>query len=143
MNTPSRLELIRKATAEAVAKDRERRGMLAAEATRSPQPGDVYLLPGPSSIDLHWVILTAYPETDLLFAVPADGHRLVGLTDVEVNASQALGPLVLRCGHGLWVHRDEFRPGLRVGVLEKVYVRHGLDKLAQVTGGGLRGTASQ
>jgi hypothetical protein len=143
MNTTSRLEQIRKATAEAVAADRERRAALAAESSPPPRPGDVYLLPGPSAIDLRWVVLAAHPEMELLFAVPADGHPLVGLTDVEVDAAQRAGPLVLRCGHGLWVHGEEFRPELRVGALEEQYVRRGLDKLAQMTGGGLRGPASQ
>jgi hypothetical protein len=143
MNDPSRLEQLRKATAEAVEKYSARRAGLASDAARPPRPGDVYLLPGPSPIDLRWAVLGIHPDKDLLFAVPADGHPLVGLTDVELAASGECGPLVLRCGHGLWVHREEFRPDHRVGVLEERYVRRALDKLGQMAAGNLRGPASQ
>jgi hypothetical protein len=143
MDNASRLEQIRKATAEAVARYTAKRQALAAEAAGPPRPGDVYLLPGPSEIDLHWVVLGTHPDQDLRFAVPADGHPLVGLTDVAVSASERCGPLVLRCGHGLWIHGEEFRPDLRVGVLEERHVRRALDKLGQMTAGNLRGPASQ
>jgi hypothetical protein len=143
MKDVSRLEEVRKATAEAVAKYRAKREALAAKAARPPRPGDVYLLPGSSIIDLRWVVLTAPPDKDLLFAVPADGHPLVGLTDVEVSAESAGGPLVLRCGHGLWVHREEFRSESRVDTLDPQHVHQALDKLGQVAGGSLRGPASQ
>lgn len=143
MDHASRLESIRKATAEAVQKYTAQRAARAAEGARPPQPGDVYLFPGPSPVDLHWVALGAHPDKDLLFAVPADGHPFVGLTDVEVPPSERCGLLVLRCGHGLWIHREEFRPDLRVGVIEERYVRRALDKLGQMAAGKLRGLASQ
>jgi hypothetical protein len=143
MDNASRLEQIRKATAEAVARYTAKRQALAAEAAGPPRPGDVYLFPGPSSIDLHWVVLGTHPDKDLRFAVPADGHPLVGLTDVAVAASERCGALVLRCGHGLWIHSEEFRPDLRVGVLEERHVRRALDKLGQITAGNLQGPASQ
>jgi hypothetical protein len=143
MITNSRLEQVRQATAAALAKYRAKRAALAADATRPPQPGDLYLLPGSSSIDLRWVVLAAPLDKELLFAVPADGHPLVGLTDVEVSAEPAAGPLVLRCGHGLWVHRDEFRPESRLGTLEARYVSRALDKVGQIAGGHVRGPASQ
>jgi hypothetical protein len=143
MNDTTRLEQIRKASAEAVEKYRSRHAVLATDAARPSRPGDLYLLPGPSTIDLRWVVLGIHPDKDLLYAVPADGHPLVGLTDVEVSAEAAGGPLVLRCGHGLWIHRDEFRPESRLGTLDGRYVSRALDKLGQMAGGKLRGPASQ
>ncbi|MCI0458188.1 MAG: hypothetical protein L0Z62_14585 [Gemmataceae bacterium] len=143
MNRATRLEQIRKATVEAVEKYRAQRAVLAADTARPVRPGDVYLFPGPSAIDLRWVVLGAHPDKDLLFAVPADGHPLVGLTDVEVSAEDLGGPLALRCGHGLWIHRDEFRAGSRLGALGGQHVSRAMDKLGQMAGGKLHGPASQ
>jgi hypothetical protein len=143
MDQNSRLEQIRRATAEAVEAYTAKRAALASDTGPTPRPGDVYLMPGPSPIDLHWVVLGTHPDKDLLFAVPGDGHPLVGLTDVEVAGSERPGPLVLRCGHGLWIHREEFRPDFRVGVIEEKHLRRALDKLGQIAAGNLRGSASQ
>ena len=142
MKNRERLEQIRRATAEAVETYRVRQAATAAAAGRPPAPGDVYLFPGPAALDLSWVVVAGPEEDGLLFAVPADGHPLAGLSDVVVDSSAA-GPLVLRCGHGLWVHPDALRPEWRVGTLEERHVRRAGRKLAQVAAGTLEGTAAQ
>jgi hypothetical protein len=142
MTNRERLEQIRRATAAAVEAYRARQPAVAAGAGRPPRPGDVYLFPGPAAIDLSWVVLAGPDEDGLVFAVPGDGHPLAGLSDVVVESS-ASGPLVLRCGHGLWVLADELRPGWRVGTLEESHVARAARKLAQVAAGKLEGTAAQ
>jgi hypothetical protein len=143
MSNISRFEQIRKATAEAIEKYRKLRTMLESQATRPPRPGDIYLFPAPAAIDVSWVVAIDQPEKELVFAVPADGHPLAGLTDVELSATAPMGPLVVRCGHGLWIHREEFRPELRVDILDERSLHRIQDKLAEIASGKVEGTASQ
>jgi hypothetical protein len=141
------LEEIRKATAEAVERYRATQAQVAAEesaGSRPPQPGDLYLFPGwAAAIDQSWAIIAGPCAQGLLFAVPADGHPLAGLTDVVVAETAACGPLVLRCGHGLWIHPNDLPPGGRVGILDDRHVRRAARKMAQIAAGKLEGTASQ
>jgi hypothetical protein len=143
MKNISRLEEIRKATMEAVERYRVRREAMAGDSSRPAAPGDMYLFPGPFGVDLVWVIVGVHPEQPLLFAVPGDGHPLVGLTDVEVARSRSYDPLALRCGYGLWIHRDEFRSDWRIAAIEERYVRRAQDKLGQIGAGKIEGSASQ
>lgn len=143
MRNLSRLEEIRQATAAAVAGHRARLEQVASQASRPAGPGDVYLFPGRFANDLVWVVVGSHPDQPLLFAVPADGHPLVGLTDIEVAASKAHDRLALRCGYGLWIHRDEFRSDWRVATLEGRYVRRAQQKMKEIAGGNLLGSASQ
>jgi hypothetical protein len=143
MNHSSRLQQLLEATAEAVARDRARRAALAAETAADPRAGDVYLFPGPSAADLRWVVLGRHTDRDLLFAVPADGHPLVGLADVAAAESASCGALVLRCGQGLWIHAEEFRYEWRVGVLDGASVERAQEKMRQIADGKLDGTAAQ
>lgn len=137
MKNTKRLEQIRAATAEAIEKHNAELAVLTNKAGQPVQTGDVFLFPEPTEIDLQWVVVVRHSEKPLLFAVPADGHPLVGLTDVE------FGSRVMRCGLGLWIHQDEFRPELRVDVVEERHVRRALEKLAQIGSGNIRGSALQ
>lgn len=143
MKNISRLEEIRQATATAIDTYRARQEQLASEASRPPGPGDLYLFPGPFANDLVWVVVGTHPEQPLLFAVPADGHPLVGLTDIEVAAPKSYDRLVLRCGYGLWIHRDEFRGDWRVATLPDRYVRRAQEKMKEIAAGMIQGSASQ
>jgi hypothetical protein len=143
INPSRREEEIRRAAAEAVERYRESKATLAAASQRPPQPGDLYLFPGPAAIDQSWGIIAGPNERGLLFAVPADGHPLAGLTDVIVAETAACGPLVLRCGHGLWIHPSDFPADGRIGILDDRHVRRAVRKMAQIAAGKLEGTASQ
>ncbi len=142
MTTPSRRDEIRRATAAAIEHYTARRATAAAAGARPPQPGDIYLFPGPAALDLLWVVVAA-DEGGFRFAVPADGHSLAGLSDVVVGDASPCGPLTLRCGHGLWIHPEELGPERRVAVLEERYVRRAAAKLAQLAAAKLEGTAAQ
>jgi hypothetical protein len=143
MKKISRLDEIRQATAAAIDTYRARQEQLTSEHPHPPQPGDVYLFPGPFATDLVWGVIGSHPDQPLSFAVPADAHPLVGLTDVEVAASKSYDRLVLRCGYGLWIHREEFRMDWRVATLAGRYVHRAQEKLKEIAAGKIQGSASQ
>jgi len=143
MKNRSRLEEIRRVTADAVERYRVTQAALASTGQRPPQPGDLYLFPGPAAIDQSWAIIAGPCERGLLFAVPADGHPFAGLTDVVIAEADPCGPLVLRCGYGLWIHPSDLPPGGWIGILEDRHVRRAARKMAQIAAGKLEGTASQ
>lgn len=140
MTRQERLEEIRRATDEAIRRHAEKE-RANAPIRRGPAPGDLWLFPSPSSVDLRWAVVARHPEQPLLYAVPADGHPLAGLCDVVAGFQG--GPLVLRCGHGLWIDEGDFRPEGRVGVLEARHSHRAAEKLHEVASGTLTGTASQ
>jgi hypothetical protein len=142
MNTPSRLNELKKATSDAVMKYRAFQ-TANATARHGPELGDVYLFPLSSAYDLSWVIAASQSENGLLFAVPADGHPLAGLTDVLVSESTPWGTLTLRCAHGLWIHPCDFGSAKWIGTVEKIAIERVGRKLAQIAAGKLAGTAAQ
>jgi hypothetical protein len=143
MKNKSRLDEIRHATVAAIEKYHARQSAAGNARSRPPRPGDVFLFPGPSAFDLSWVVVDGPHEEGLLFAMPADSHPLIGLTDVCVADSALSGPLVLRCGYGLWLHPDDLGPERLVGVVDERHVGRAREKLAQIAAGKLEGTASQ
>jgi hypothetical protein len=114
-----------------------------ARRTGPAQPGDVFLFHGPAAADLRWAVVLRHPDRPLLFAVPADTTPLAGTADVEVPRDELGGPTVLRCGQGLWIHQDDFRPELRVALLGERALRRAQDKLEQIARGRVEGTARQ
>lgn len=139
--TDPRLQRLVAATADAVRQDRERRAAVAAEAARPAAPGDLFLFPGPAANDLRWLVSHANADLPALYAVPVDGHPLVGLCDVPLPVPG--DPMVARCGHGLWIARDEFRPEARVGVVPEPGLDRVRAKLAEMAAGAADGTAAQ
>jgi hypothetical protein len=128
--------------ADAVRRREARKADLAARAGPAA-PGDVFLFHGPAPVALRWAVVLTHPDRPLLFAVPADTNPLAGTADVTVPPSAPGGPMVLHCGHGLWIHQDDFPPGLRVARLEDRFLRRAQDKLAEVARGRVEGTAGQ
>jgi hypothetical protein len=107
----------------------------------SPRPGDLFLFRMPGALDVRWAVILPHPDDPrLLFSVPADGQPLAGTNDVRVPEEASGGPLVLRCGYGLWIHQDDFNPGLRTGALDDRHVEQARAKLAQIAGGQVEGT---
>ncbi len=92
-------------------------------------------------MDVRWVVITQDDTNpELFFAVPADGHPLVGMTDVIRNSYTRL---TLRCGFGLWIHTDELTKERRFGKVGNMDVDLARRKMREITGGGLTGTAAQ
>jgi hypothetical protein len=141
MNNTQRLEQLRAATADAIERHSAHLAELKKIAGQPAQIGHVFLFPNSTDIDLHWVVIASHPDKPLLFAVPTDGNSLVGLTDVVISCP-ALGPRVMRCGYGLWIHRDDFHLHLRVDVLDKRHIQRAKGKLQEIGSGDIRGSAS-
>ena len=94
-------------------------------------PGDVFRFEGERR-PLGWAALLAHPyEVDWLYVVPADREPFVGSADVAV-AGPGEPPLVLRCGLGIWLTRDQLRAGRRLPALAGGDLARAMDKLADV-----------
>jgi len=86
---------------------------------RAPEPGEVFVLPETAELPVEWALLERHPmRRDLWLAVPADVQPLAGSGDVAVPAEALSGPLVLRCGHWVWIGASRLRPELRTGLLD-------------------------
>ncbi len=109
-----------------------------------PAPGDLYVFSLPIKIALQWAVILVHPDDRrLLYTIPADDHRDVGIADTRIPEDVDCGPLVLRCGCGLWLRRSDFDPQLRSGHIAERYVAAATRTLAQMVRDSLRPTSRQ
>jgi hypothetical protein len=103
------------------------------------QPGDLFVLPATSELPVEWAILDRRPggTAGQRLAVPADTRPLVGGADVEVEAGAPGGPLVLRCGSGVWLDASLFRSDLRSGALSPETVAEALQRWRHAEAGAI------
>lgn len=111
---------------------------------KSPQDGDIFLFEQGDNLGLEWVVLFSHHKNEeLLFTVPADDNPMAGSTDITISENALCGPLTLRCGQSLWIHKTDFDMKLRVGVLENKHWLRALNKVEQIFEGNLQSTAWQ
>jgi hypothetical protein len=127
------------------AMDRSRRNAeLVAARSGPPQPGDVFRPPLPLDEPVFFAFVQPHGDDDgCVYAVPTDDRPFVGVADVPTSPEAVHGPLVLRCGHGIWAQTAQFPPELRIAVLDDPIVRQAQTTLAQVVQGQLKPTPSQ
>jgi len=83
-----------------------------------PRPGDLYVFAATAAHDVEWLLTAAHPRrSERVRLVAADAAPWVGSADLEVPAGATATPLVLRCRHHLWWHRDDLPAGGRSGRL--------------------------
>ena len=142
MNPTSPRKGIRGCIAAAQAKA-QRRQRLVESRKGAPQPGDLFQSPV-AAADVLWAVIQSDTEDNQrLFLVPADDHPLAGITDVAVPRDEVCGPLVLRCGSGVWFPADQLNTDSRVGALAERFVRDARKKLAQMIRGTLIGSSRE
>jgi hypothetical protein len=76
--------------------------------------------------------------TRRVLVVPADSMPLRGPADVAVTPAPPLGPLTLRCAHGVWIELERLEPGPRGGLLPDVAVHEARERrraAAEAAGG--------
>lgn len=127
---------LQRAVADAQAKAEKRRQALASRQGGA-SPGDLYRSPADTPGVLWGVVQFDPDDIRHVFAVPADDHPLAGAADVVLPRKAASGPLVLRCGQGLWIPTVHLIDGARDGVLEEPYVLAARKKLAALVRGTL------
>lgn len=92
--------------AEQIAEARSKLTLQASERAMhrdSPEAGDLFEDPC-GSIGIIWAFLQRDCDSpEWAFVVPCDDHPLVGIFDVRVPPQATFGPLVLRCGCGMWL----------------------------------------
>ena len=104
------------------------------ELAKLPQTvsaGELYLFP--VSIPVTWcAIFQNSKDSDLWFVVPGDDFSLLGTSDVALPESSDEYPMNFRCGHGLWVHREEFDFSRRIGRIDLSFVDQIRDHLGRI-----------
>jgi hypothetical protein len=155
-------ELIQKCLEYALKAQEQRQANKATlDANNGPaQPADVFLfkkMPDKCGIT-GFAITHAHPDNkgdlcfpdpeDLFFLVPMDWMTaFVGLTDVVERNNQFQGDVVLRCGNGLWITRQDIdKRMVRVGLVDPMPGKtcdRCRKKLGQMVRGKLEGTSSQ
>lgn len=100
-----------------------------------PIPGDIFLLPLTLSQPLRWAAILRHPDdSSEKFCVPVDSFMWKTVTDVAIPESP-IGPLVLRCNHGIWLSDRDLLAGRRVGRLSSDQLELGQNLMrAMVTG---------
>lgn len=115
---PDRREHLRQEAGRALGRLAELRRELEDRRGEPPRPGDLYVLPDTADYPVEWLVVEEEGgEAGRLLVVPADTHPLVGSGDVELPATQAGGPLSLRCRFGEWVSPGLLARGKRTGKL--------------------------
>jgi hypothetical protein len=113
------------------------------QSPKYPQAGEIFLEHG-DKLDLKWVVLFPHHKNEqLLLTVPGDDNPMAGTTDITISEDALSGPLTLRCGHSLWIHKTDFNMETYVGVLENRQWQRALNKMEQIFEGNLQGTASE
>lgn len=103
--------------------------------------GDLFLFSATLGWPLKWMAVLRHPDDPALwYVIAADDNPAVGSLDVELAESHPQGPLVLRCGVGLWVHADDFEMEKRIGKLSDEYVDYARDRLALIVRGQVPST---
>lgn len=85
----------------------------------SPLTGDLYYLDACPEPGIEWVVTDVEASASEAFVVPADSLSWIGSADVAVRETSSLGPLVLRCGYGVWLSRRVLTPEQRTGTLSE------------------------
>jgi len=112
--------------------------------TDVPEPGDLYLFPLPADMPLEWVVITIDPDDDdLLYLLPADDHPLVGSADVRIPNDADCAPLVVRCGFGFWVHKEQLLTQRRSGTIPTASVNRANKILSKIVASDLDATSLQ
>lgn len=95
--------------------------------------GDLFLFHMPQPVAVKWCAIFKHPNnSELWYVVPGDDLMLVGARDVAVPEDTQEGPMVLRCGCGLWVHEDDFALKNRIGQIDQEYVEQVRDHLSRI-----------
>jgi hypothetical protein len=135
MVTPSRIERLRQAVADAARK-------LALQPQRpaiqpsGPVPGDLYVFGTASDPGLEWLVVRSHPDDpDLALLAPADDFPLAGLADVTLPTELAGRPLTVRCGEAAWLPAAACPEHLRTGMVPDEAVRLVRQKLAALARG--------
>ena len=132
---------------EAVADEIEKQGRLKAERSRhegDPRPGAVFTLPAATHIVVYWAFVQTHPDDErILFAVLADDHPMVGITDVAVPDDACCSPLTLRCGQGIWAASHLFKHGRLTGVIDESTLLAVRRKLAGLVRGRIPATPAE
>ncbi len=81
--------------------------------------GDVLLEPTTSDLAVEWVVIDRRETPASLLLIPADDDPLIGSRDLATRDTQATGPLVLRCGFGLWLSPDRLHAADTCNQLEE------------------------
>ena len=98
--------------------------------------GDLFLLP--VSVPVKWcAVFQNSKDKDLWYVVPCDEFSLLGTCDVALPEFADEAPLNFRCGHGLWIHFEDFNLGRRVGRIDQSIVDQIRDHLGRVVRGNL------
>ena len=143
MFTQSRSDIFQKL----VVKRKEKEQKLAEKLNslpNSPQDGDIFLFKQGGEVALEWVVLFSHYKNDsLLLTVPADDNPMAGSTDITISEEALCGPLTLRCGQGVWIHKSDFQMTLRVGLIENWHWLRALNKAEQIFDGKLQSTVQQ
>ena len=113
-----------------------RRKKTVSEITRDPALGDGYFF---DILFPNFVIWVAVREDrddpNLLYMLPADDELLVGNTDVHAEESELNGEVVLRCGYGVWVSREQLALGRRVAVFDESVIKEARVRLSYMVTG--------
>jgi hypothetical protein len=108
---------------KAATRQKQQETSLRSEGNRPAEPGDLFPSPNPDARDiLEWAVVNVHPDdSDLLFIVPSDDNDIFcGVADVRITTVSMFGPMVIRCGYGLWIARRHLNPADRSGLLDKV-----------------------
>lgn len=143
MFTQKRSENLRQLATKIETKRVQKEKKLSARS-QQPQAGDIFIFDIPETIGLQWVVLMPHPDNEqLLFTIPADDNPMVGSTDIALSENTTCGPLTLRCGCGVWIHKTDFDINDRVGILEDWYLKCAIDTIKQISNDTLQSSVRQ
>jgi hypothetical protein len=128
MITQKQLNVLQQATKEAFAKEAQRKLDIVG---KTPGPHTLFFPKGANPDGPFWAGLTWHADDpDLLFCVPADDCG--GPCDVtDISTQESSFPVILRCGQGSWVHRDEL-PTEIAGIIAVQVCEQAIDLVARL-----------
>ena len=137
-----KLDNLRARAAEAIENHQEHRSSVQS-GSEETTPGNVYVFPVQMELALRFAAILSHPDDEqLLFLVPADDFSWVGPTDIAIR-EHPLGPMVLRCNHGIWLAADDTEQGRLVGKLDPQMVEDTAQMLSDMVTGELSATSEQ
>ena len=130
---------LRQSTAEAF----RRAADAAPTRTGAPVPGDLCRLEACSEPGVEWLVLEIEDAAGECLVVPADVGEWIGSSDVALEDESVLGPLVLRCGLGLWLDRERLGGERRSGAVAAGDLERARLRRRQLLAGEVSATAAE
>ncbi|MCP4661650.1 MAG: hypothetical protein GY856_40125 [bacterium] len=129
---------LRRLTAEAY-----RREVETPPAANGPKAGDLYSLAASPEPGVEWLVLEVEPGTDRYLVVAVDTVSWIGTSDVAVTDEATVGPLSMRCGHGIRLDPEVLRSGRSSGAVGEFDLARARTRRRQLLAGEVPSTTAE